>query len=183
MCFSVSSRAWGWVPIQQFIVWLLICSWVAGCATRLSFDTQPAWHVRTSGAHLISSGAVFYGIGVAEGSGPPTLMRATADNRARQEMARVLDRYIALLMEESARAARRPREEREQIAGRLLQNSLQRAVISDHWSDGAGQQRFALSELPLETFKQVIMQDGGLAPAFRAELVSSADAVHAKLRQ
>jgi len=160
-----------------------LCLAAAGCVAHVAFETEPDWYARSSGPYMMSHERVFYGIGSAAGTGPSTLMRATADNRARAEMARILRRYLAALSRISPTMGARANEEREQLEGRLLQQALDRAVISDHWSQGPSNRLFALCEISLASFKQVLQEDASLDKALRTDLLTRAETAHAQLSQ
>ena len=58
----------------------------------------PAWTYKGSGAFDDEKkGKVFYGVGIASGIKNKALLFNTADNRARAEVAKVLETYVASL--------------------------------------------------------------------------------------
>ncbi len=161
---------------------LLVAGCLAGCAGHVAFEGEPAWYSRSSGFYLTSRGRVFYGIGVAAGTGSSTLLRATADNRARQQMAKILERYLVALAHNSPLMGKYAKEEQEQLTGRLRQRALERAVISDHWID-PHKRLSALCEMHMDALKEVIRTDAAMGSALRSELMAAADALHARLSQ
>jgi len=50
-----------------------------------------------SGAFDVDKGKVFYGVGIASGIRNQALLRSTADNGARAEVAKILETYVAVL--------------------------------------------------------------------------------------
>jgi hypothetical protein len=162
-------------------VCLLIGGLLAGCAAHLPLTTDQPRHTRGTGLYRTAQGEVFSGVGSSAATGPTTLFRATADNRAQEEMTRVLSRYLAALSQSSSAMAARPAGEREQIAGGLLRSVLKHAVISDHWSDDRRGRFYALCEVRLDTVKAVIRQDADLDGPLRAELLSAADTAYRRL--
>ena len=161
---------------------LIVAGCLAGCTGRVAFEAEPAWYSRSSGFYQTSRGRVFYGIGVAAGSGSSTLLRATADNRARQQMAKVMERYLVALAYKSPLMGKYTNEEQAQLTGRLRQRALERAVISDHWIDPHNRLS-ALCEMHMDTLKEIIRTDAAMGSALRAELLAAADALHARLSQ
>src|SRR2546430_9087666 len=57
----------------------------------------PDWVNRGSGAFGVDKGKVFYGVGIASGIRNASLRRSTADDRARSEIVKTLDTYVARL--------------------------------------------------------------------------------------
>ena len=77
----------------------------SGAATAswdLGAKGQPAWIDRGSAAIHGDGGRVFYGVGSAGAIRDPALLRGTADNRARAELARVFSTFTAALMQDHA---------------------------------------------------------------------------------
>ena len=57
----------------------------------------PDWVNRGSGAFGGEKGKIFYGVGIASGIRNAALRRSTSDSRARSEIAKTLDTYVAVL--------------------------------------------------------------------------------------
>ena len=74
--------------------WLAVIM-LAGCVGAPLTVEMPPWYLQDSGAYLTTNGRVFHGIGEAQGSSSATLLRAAAANRARKQMAQVLDLYVS----------------------------------------------------------------------------------------
>ncbi len=156
-----------------------------GCAVQSLEVSPPTWDRLESGMYDTAEGRVFYGIGHASGVQNPTLLRAAADNHARKELAAVLERFVA----ELARSAKvgkdpawaaLPAGEQRQTLGILVRQALQRAVISDHWSDAQEPRLLALCRLDLTVFKQVLSDSAVLDKSTRKAMRAEAETVHAR---
>jgi len=119
----------------------------------------PDWVNRGSGAYGGEKGTVFYGVGIASGIRNASLRRSTADSRARSEIAKTLDTYVAVLNKDyqaSTTAGDMSASTEEQHVQQALktysQTELSGVLIIDHWVDTDGTE-FALAQLDMETFK------------------------------
>jgi len=72
---------------------------IAGCASAPEgkIADGPEWVYKGSGAFDVDKGKVFYGVGVASGINNKALLISTAQNRARAEVAKVMETYVAVL--------------------------------------------------------------------------------------
>lgn len=84
---------------------LMLCGTVVGCGVRrqgplvVESDVQyPAWVLGGTGVHASGGQRTLIGVGQIDGMRNVALARATADNRARAELARVLEAYFAALL-------------------------------------------------------------------------------------
>ena len=168
-----------------FLLGILI-GLLAGCTGPGTIISSPSWYHLKSGYYDTSEGRFFYGVGHAEGVQNLMLLRATADNRARKELGRVLEKYVL----ELARSVPQNLDpnwatlavgERRQILGIVVRNAMQDAVIMDHWNVSRESKMLALCRLNLSAFKIVLSKSGALDARMRAAMVSEADRVHARL--
>ena len=168
-------------PISTLISVFIATSFLFGCAAGPSvFDERP-WYRMSSGAYDTPHGSVFFGIGKAEGSANATLLRATAVNRARTALSRVLDAYVAELFQATQATPALTMEEGEQVIGELVRNALKFSAISDQWSDPERGGIYALCRLDLERFKQVLASQTNIDAAVRGAMAAEAENVHAML--
>lgn len=154
---------------------------LAGCAGRSLVVEKTHWHDRSSGLYDTSDGRVFYGIGVAGGTRNATLLRATAANHARKEMALVLNEFVFELFQSTGTMPSMTQEDGEQLMGALVRNALKRAVISDHWFDAGQMRRYALCRLELDVFKQVLASQTAIDAEIRDAMWAEAENVHARI--
>jgi hypothetical protein len=167
------------------ILGILICL-QAGCMGPVVIVSSPSWHQFKSGCYDTEEGRLFYGIGRAGGVQNPTLLRAAADNRARNELAGVLEQYI----QELARSVPGDLDpnwallaygERRQILGIVVRKAMQRAVVCDHWNEPREAGMLSLCRLSLADVKMVLSNSGTLDESMRSAMVSGAERVHARL--
>jgi hypothetical protein len=158
----------------------------AGCTGPGAIQPAVSWHAVKSGCYDTQENRFFYGIGRAAGVQNSTLLRAAADNRARRELAGVLEHYI-LELARSVPGNLDPNwamlafGERRQILGSVVRNAMQRAVICDHWSEPRQGALLSLCRLSLSDFKSVLSASEALNDAMRSAMVSAAERVHARL--
>jgi hypothetical protein len=164
----------------QLCLWIIV-SMLFGCAAGPLVTDEPPWYLMSSGAFDTSSGRAFYGIGKAEGSRNATLLRAAAANRARKELAVVVDRYVAELYQSSQTIPALTMEAGEQMIGGLVRDAMKHSVISDQWNDPEKGQLYALCRLDLDRFKQVLAAQTAIPPAVRAAMAAETEKVHAMM--
>ena len=168
-------------PISTLISLFIATSLFIGCAVGPSVVDERPWYRMSSGAYDTPRGRVFYGIGRAEGSMNATLLRATAVNRARKALSKVLDAYVAELFQSTQAKPALTMEEGEQVIGGLVRNALKFSAISDQWRDPEQGGRYALCRLDLERFRQVLASETNIDPSVRGAMAAEAENVHAML--
>jgi len=141
---------------------------VAGCATspKPSADPAsmgPAWVMKGGGAFDVEKGKVFYGVGIASGIKNKALLRQTADNRARAEIAKTMETYVATLAKDymaSTTAGDMSKSSEEQHVETALKTfsktTLHGATIVDRWMDPSDGSMYSLCELDLFSFKEAL---------------------------
>lgn len=175
-----------WMKKTGGLIWGVLICLLAGCVGPGTSPSSPPWHQLQSGYYDTLEGRFFYGIGRAGGFQNPTLLRATADNRARKELAGVLEQYVLELARSvpgnlDPNWAMLAAGERRQILGIFVRRAMQRAVVSDHWNEPREAGMLALCRLGLSDFKSVLSESGGLNESMRSAMVSGAEKVHARL--
>lgn len=163
---------------------------LAGCGGKskevpqaeMARPKKPAWVEKGSGAFGGEMGKAFYGVGSAWGIQNPSLLRSTADNRARTEVARVFKTYTAALMKDYAAStmAGNPAETSEeqhveQTIKTFTKAELAGVQIIDHWKDPESEEFFALARMDLSTFEEYLKQGSNLSEAVRQSIVERAE--------
>jgi hypothetical protein len=175
-----------WLKIAGGLAgWVFICL-QAGCMRPVETLPGPSWHQLGSGCYDTVEGRFFYGVGRAGGVRNRMLLRAAADNRAREELAGVLEQYI----QELARSVSGNTgsnwemlafEERRQVLGMVVRRAMQNALIFDHWNEPLQGRMLSLCRLSLSDFKMVLSASGVLDESMRSAMVSGAEKVYARL--
>ncbi|MEJ2156953.1 MAG: hypothetical protein P8X96_16575 [Desulfobacteraceae bacterium] len=163
-------------------LWITASAFFGCAATPLVKDTSQ-WHLRSSGAYDTFRGRAFYGIGYAEGLRNATLLRATAVNRAREELTKVLDGYVVELFQATQTTPALSVEEDEQMIGGLVRDAMKLAVISDQWKDPETGGLYALCRLGLDRFTQVLAAQTAILPDVRAAMAAEAENLHSMMAQ
>jgi hypothetical protein len=108
---------------------------------------RPRWIDRGSAAVSSPGGRAFYGVGSAEGIKNPAMLRSTAENRARAELAKVLEVFSASLMKDYATSA--GEQATEQAVKTYASLAMSGAAIVDTYVAPDGS-LYALAKLDLE---------------------------------
>lgn len=171
---------------------------VTGCAsTKKVTETipiqelkAPEWVMKGSGAFGGEKGKVFYGVASASRMQNLSLMRAAADNRARNEVAKVFQFYTASLMKDysASTVAGDPdvtSEEQhvEQAVKTVTTMTLSGVEIVDHWQNPATQELYALARLDLNSFKDNFDKVQTLDKKVKDYIRENADRMHEELEK
>jgi hypothetical protein len=119
-------------------------------------DGTPKWVNRGSGAYDGENGKCFYGVGVLQGIQNEGLARQTVDNRARGEVAKLFDLYIAAMMKDYQRSTtagdfKASAEEQDVVSAQktITEVTLKGVEVRDHWLDPRSGTRYALAILDI----------------------------------
>ena len=168
-------------------------SLMAGCASKPkpsadSATAGPEWVMKGSGAFDVEKGKVFYGVGVASGIKNKALLRQTADNRARAEIAKTLETYVASLAKDymaSTTAGDMSKSSEEQHVETALktftQTTLRGTAIVDRWVDPADGSMYALCELDLVSYTEALDDYQELDGKIRDYVRDNAEKLHDEL--
>jgi hypothetical protein len=149
----------------------------------------PDWVNRGSGAFGADKSKIFYGVGIASGIPNASLRRSTSDSRARAEIAKTLDTYVAVLNKDyqaSTTAGDMKASSSEQHVQQTLktysQMELSGVQIIDHFIDNDGTE-FALAQFDIEAFKNNLDRIKELSAAVRDAVRAHADKAFDELAQ
>ena len=168
---------------------------IAGCASspKPSADTAsqgPAWVMKGSGAFDVTKGKVFYGVGVASGIPNKALLRQTAENRARAEIAKTMETYVATLAKDymasttSGDMSKASSEQHVETALKTFsKTTLHGAVIVDRWMDPADGSFYALCELDLFSFKDALEKNRELDKEVQDYVRDNAEKLHGEMEE
>ncbi len=168
----------------------------AGCAgtpkgpTPIQELKAPAWVIKGSGAFSGGKDKVFYGVGSSSGIRNPSLLRTTADNRARNEMAKIFETYTASLMKDYAASTTagdfsKTSEEQhvEQAIKTVVSTTLNGVEIIDHWQNPENMDLYSLARLDLESFKDNLDKMKELNAKVRDYVRGNAEKLHEQLEK
>ncbi len=143
-----------------------------------SSDGKPGWINKGSGAVKTGDGGrIFYGVGIFKGSSNPALARSTADNRARNEIGRLISVYSASLMKDymsSAQNADGSTEEVQEIEQAIKtasSNAMSGIEMVDHYYAADGT-IFALAQLDVAKMNAALTAaaESGAFKSYTAEV-------------
>lgn len=150
----------------------------------------PEWVSKGSGAFGGERGRVFYGVGSASGIQNVSLLRSTADNRARNEVAKVFQFYTASLMKDYAASTtggdvKVTSEEQhvEQAVKTVTAMTLSGVEIVEHWQNPSTGELYALGRLDLNAFKDSLEKVKELDSKVKDYIRQNADRLHEQLEK
>ena len=170
---------------------------VIGCKSTpketASADTAasgPKWVMKGSGAYDVDGLKVFYGVGLASGIKNKALLRQTADDRSRAEIAKTLEIYVSSLTKDymaSTTAGDMSKSSEEQNVETALKTfsktTLHGAIIVDRWLDPADGTMYSLCELDLISFKENLDKYKELDEKVRDYVRDNAERLHDELEE
>ena len=177
------------------VIMILSLLMVAGCQKkpRPSADTAikgPAWAVKGSGAFEDQGSKVFYGVGLASGIQNKALLRQTADNRARAEIAKIMETYVVALGKDymastmSSDMKKASDEQHVEVALKTFTKTTVRgAQIIDRWVDPADKTMYALCKLDLSAFKKALEDDQNMDSKVRDFVRQNAEKLHSEMQK
>ncbi len=180
------------VSVVAMILSLLLA---AGCHKKPlpSADTAikgPAWAVKGSGAFEDQGSKVFYGVGLASGIQNKALLRQTADNRARAEIAKIMETYVAALGKDymsstlSSDMKKAAEEQHVEVALKTFtKTTVHGAQIIDRWVDPADKAMYSLCKLDLLAFKTALENDQNMDSKVRDFVRKNAEKLHSEMRK
>ncbi|MBC8463349.1 MAG: hypothetical protein H8D61_00060 [Deltaproteobacteria bacterium] len=179
----------------SMVMMMLSLLLVAGCQKkpRPSADTAikgPAWAVKGSGAFEDQGSKVFYGVGLASGIQNKALLRQTADNRARAEIAKIMETYVAALGKDymaatmSSDMKKASEEQHVEVALKTFTKTTVRgAQIIDRWVDPADKIMYSLCKLDLSAFKKALEDEQDMDSKMRDFVRKNAEKLHSEMQK
>ena len=163
----------------------------AGCAHYKASpiaQNAPDWVNRGSGAFKDNGAEVFYGVGSVTGIRNRPLQVAAADDRARAEIAKILDTYVAVLSKDymaSTTAGDMTKSDEEQYVSQTLKSfakfTLTGATIVDHWKDPSDGTLFSLCKFDMAAMQKTLGDSKDLSASLRDYVQKNADKAFAEL--
>ena len=159
-------------------------------STPIQDLNAPDWVVKGSGAFGGEQGRVFYGVASAYGIKNPSLLRTSADNRARSEVAKVFQVYLASLCKDYMASTMAgdvdvvSEEQHIECAGKtIVSMTLSGVEIVDHWQNPSTSELFSLARLDLNAFKDNLDRVRELDTKVKEHIKKNADKLHEELEK
>ena len=169
---------------------LLLINGCASAPAKLDEPEMPQWVYKGNGAFDEDSGKVFYGVGIASGINNKALLFSTADNRARAEVAKTLETYVAVLAKDymasttaGDMSASSEEQHVEQALKTFSKTTLHGATIIDHWQDPDDKTMYSLCKLDLVAFKEALDDYRELDDQVRDYVRENAEKMHEELEK
>jgi len=166
---------------------------LAACAskpTRLESDLglkdAPDWVNKGTAYVANQDGRLFHGVGSAGPMGEASLQRATADDRARAEVARIFSSYLDVVSNDYQSAAKSgTMKVTEEAVSRQIKNltkvDLAGAKIIARWVDPKTQYVYSISELDIKTVKDNVAARQDMNQDLRRYITGHADNIFDRL--
>ncbi len=176
------------VAILCFGVTFIGCGGVKVKPTALETMGAPEWTYKGGGAFKKEKEHAFYGVGLVSGIQNRALAITTADNRARNEIAKRFEVFISSLMKDYAASTtandfKNTAEEQhiEQAIKTVTTMTLSGVEIVDHWEVPQGGDYYSLARLDVESFKNNLEKMETLNENVRDFVRKNADRLHEEL--
>ncbi|MBI4061811.1 MAG: hypothetical protein HY403_10300 [Elusimicrobia bacterium] len=143
----------------------------------------PEWVNRGSAAMKDKDGKqVFYGVGITQGVRNRALSVASADDRGRAELAKIMNSFVTTLTKDymaSVTAGDMSKSSEEQMISSTMKNfakfTLHGAVPVDHWKDPADGTLFSLVKLDMAAVQASLNESKELDPKVRDYVKANAE--------
>ena len=171
---------------------------ISGCASTPQITAQtpvqdinaPCWVTKGGACFGGDRGRAIYGVASAYGIKNFSLLRSTADNRARTEISRSIKVYVSALCKDymsstTAGEANVSSEEQhvECAQKTVTAMNLAGSEILDHWQNSATGEFFSLARVDLNAFKDSAKKLKQLDSKLKEYIKDNADNLHKKLEK
>ena len=153
------------------------CSSKTTIESDMGLDDAPDWVNEGTQAVNDDDGRLIHGVGMAPTMGDVSLQKATADNRARAEIARVLSTYVdAVIKDYTASTGSDADLNVEREIRSTTQLALSGARILGHWKDEDTGDVYAFAELDMDAVSKTLKTATSLSEAFKDHYKETANA-------
>ena len=143
----------------------------------MGLSDAPDWVNEGTQAVDNDDGRLIHGLGMAPPMGDVSLQKATADNRARAEIARVLSTYVdAVIKDYTASTGSDADLSVEREIRSTTQLTLSGARILGHWKDEDTGDVYAFAELDMDAVDRSLETATSLSDAFKGHYTENANA-------
>jgi len=153
------------------------CSSKTTIESDMGLSDAPDWVNEGTQAVKDDDGRLIHGVGMAPAMGDVSLQKATADNRARAEIARVLSTYVdAVINDYTASTGSDADLNVEREIRSTTQLALSGARILGHWKHEDTGDVYAFAELDMDAVDRSLATAISLSDAFKGHYNQNADA-------
>jgi len=153
------------------------CSGKTIIESDMGLSDAPDWVNEGTQAVDNDDGRLIHGLGMAPPMGDISLQKATADNRARAEIARVLSTYVDTVIKDyTASTGGESDLNVERVINSTTQLALSGARILGHWKDEDSGDVYAFAELDMDAVDKSLETATYLSAAFKDHYKNNADA-------
>ena len=153
------------------------CSGKTTIESDMGLNNVPDWVNEGTKAVSDDGGRLIHGVGMAPPMGDVSLQKATADNRVRAEIARVLSTYVdAVIKDFTASTGGDADLSVEREIRSTTQLALSGARILGHWKDEDTGDVYAFAELDMDAVTKSLETATSLSDAFKGQYKQNASA-------
>ncbi len=183
--------------LQMFMLLVMasmISALLVGCGGRTNIKSDlgikgaPDWVNEGTQAVNDKKGRFVQGVGAAPDLGDPSLQRATADNRARAEIARVLSSYMDVALNDYTASASQAEGYVADAAIQQQINSVSKIVLNGakilgNWRDKRTKMVYSFAELDLKKVQETIKATDSMNQGLKNYLLDQGDAIFDRFSQ
>jgi prophage tail gpP-like protein len=167
---------------------LAACSGTTQLESDLLIKGAPDWVNKGTAYVNNKDGRLFHGVGSASAMGDVTLQRATADDRARAELARIFSSYLDVVSSDYQSAARSGDSKvSEEAVSRQIKNlshvNLAGAKIIARWQDKKTGIVYSIAELDMKQVKDTVTASHDMNADVRHYMENNADNIFDRVTQ
>lgn len=172
--------SWASVLIIAAVAALAACAGPTQLESEMGIKGTPDWVNKGTAYVNNQDGRLFHGVGSAGPMGDASLQRATADDRARAEVARIFSSYLDVVSNDYQAAAKSGSTNvTEEAVSRQIKNltkvNLAGAKIIAHWKDNKTNTLWAIAELDIKAVKDNVAAGRDMNEDVRRHVQNQAD--------
>jgi hypothetical protein len=182
---------------KRFIASLFVVVFLVGCAALKNDGSggvrdvkKPRWVVKGSGAYVSKDGNVLQGIGMANEYKNRSLLQAYAENRAMDELRKVVQDYSDLLLkafeasDEAKAISASLNMYRMNLAIKTVNNgTFEKAKVMEWWQHPETGEMYSLVRVGIQEFVELVEKSGRLNKEFKEYVQYNAGDIHKMLRE
>lgn len=173
-----ADRSETWVLALKMILLTTVSLFLFACASEATLDQArddsgvPMWVNEGSSILTSKEGRRFHGVGSAPALGDFSLQTSTADNRARQEIARILASYLEIVSRDFIATGDAAEVGfTEQTVARQMENvssiDLTGIEVVGHWQDEDSKVIYSIATVDMQQVREVLNKAVGLNSGLR----------------